>query len=1132
MSLNSNQFREISRILLPLLLEENPDIQKIKIQVENTFQEKYKIYDTLEIKMTLIEKLCEENKSRLATKKDFVKNLKALYSINPIKSESSASASTGKLNQENDYRIILDNNKMVGTNAENINIHGVKSPYVSSQNGIFENLSELEIEDTNGIFNITCNMFIAFLKEKLNSNKPNAVAKKNRIKNFLLKYAFDGKEDLYNQFCKACSGSEFSKKIESYEFFSFFKSNISKQIILNSFEHFRKFLNKSPKESRTDLTDENGNLIIKDYIRNNSGDSQIELISPLLYRLIPNSIKFYEKKQQKQINLYKLLAEIKSLEFKVFFKNESKSEDQDLNINKKTILEEKMVSKRFLNFLLYFSNQILIENEIITDQKKGLKITHISYDQINHFEDHKKCKLLNPDLVKILQKEFLNFTNNYISKPKGILFYGPPRTGKTFTCNIILDIFGLFKIYDSLSAADFSQGIVGQAEKMIDAITSRSELIPWELCVLYIDEIDSIVPNRNLSNTSSNQCSVIGQFLSVTDGNKKKPNLLIIATTNRLEQMDPAFNQRMDIKIFLGVPNFQARLQHFIKKLMGKFLKTHPFENLKLLQSIYFNEAVLERFKCLTVNFSADLMRKSIEKICLNAIHIMQSKNPEHEMKRNFYLGRPDKFIEENLIEICNNDRMFFGKFILPAVISDIPEKLIEDPEYKVFQSQVIEDIISAKKQNKNFLIFNYLKLYTKRILVDLSVQNIEDQFQLEIRHRALFNEFLRSIIISMKNSDSLDIRNHLVELIKSNIEIKMEHELQKLLDYLDTVYYETMMNLKETMQEQGETFIYNEKENSLNKNKRHILKFNEEFIKKIIELRETLTVKSLTKEIGFKSLHEILKILIKLALGINIDYILFLDYSYFTKKSIIEENKIIEELTQSIEEAKKYPQSMIIVDFDSLCNMSKEYSNQTEELMHAREFYNQFATDKEATFSEVCERKEVFNTLMNYFHECFEVPSEHWFIGIFSNVRLSSMFKEKTNWPETEYEKKLKSEAKEQLAEKICIRCRQSYNEKANKHGSCFKHESPFLYLEPEYSQMLSHFNKVSESSGFSLDTRLNLLKKCIPYEKKDILKKIQDNEINASEAKWLCCGKGLYENGETPDKHISQVYFQKSAS
>ena len=125
--------------------------------------------------------------------------------------------------------------------------------------------------------------------------------------------------------------------------------------------------------------------------------------------------------------------------------------------------------------------------------------------------------------------------------PKGILFNGPPRVGKTHICKIILKQLGFFLIYPMLSAGDFNQPHVGESEKMVNLIADRTDIFPWELCVLFIDEIDGLAPKRENNNASSHSINLLSVFLSVMDGNKKKKNLLVMGTSNRLAEMDDAF---------------------------------------------------------------------------------------------------------------------------------------------------------------------------------------------------------------------------------------------------------------------------------------------------------------------------------------------------------------------------------------------------------------------------------------------------------------------------------------------------------------------------------------------------------------------------------------------------------------
>jgi SpoVK/Ycf46/Vps4 family AAA+-type ATPase len=98
-----------------------------------------------------------------------------------------------------------------------------------------------------------------------------------------------------------------------------------------------------------------------------------------------------------------------------------------------------------------------------------------------------------------------------------------------------------------MAAGEFQRGIVGDSEKMLVALANRAKLIPWEMCVLMIDEIDSLAPNRNDPSNKGKSTDLLGVFLSVLDGAKKTKNLKIIASTNLRDKMDDAFMRRMEI---------------------------------------------------------------------------------------------------------------------------------------------------------------------------------------------------------------------------------------------------------------------------------------------------------------------------------------------------------------------------------------------------------------------------------------------------------------------------------------------------------------------------------------------------------------------------------------------------------
>lgn len=102
------------------------------------------------------------------------------------------------------------------------------------------------------------------------------------------------------------------------------------------------------------------------------------------------------------------------------------------------------------------------------------------------------------------------------------MFYGPPGTGKSAISKKLCELLGVTFAAPPMAAGDFNKGIVGDSERMLNEIADRANLVPWEMCVLLIDEIDTLAPNRmDPSSQSGNKGGdLLGVFLAILDGSK------------------------------------------------------------------------------------------------------------------------------------------------------------------------------------------------------------------------------------------------------------------------------------------------------------------------------------------------------------------------------------------------------------------------------------------------------------------------------------------------------------------------------------------------------------------------------------------------------------------------------------
>lgn len=91
-------------------------------------------------------------------------------------------------------------------------------------------------------------------------------------------------------------------------------------------------------------------------------------------------------------------------------------------------------------------------------------------------------------------------------------------------------------------------------------------------CIVFFDEIDSLVPQRGSAGDSFVAERVIGQFLAEMDGVEEMKGVVVLAATNRLDRVDSALLRpgRFDLTIELPQPDEKARLEIFKVHTKGK----------------------------------------------------------------------------------------------------------------------------------------------------------------------------------------------------------------------------------------------------------------------------------------------------------------------------------------------------------------------------------------------------------------------------------------------------------------------------------------------------------------------------------------------------------------------------------
>lgn len=176
------------------------------------------------------------------------------------------------------------------------------------------------------------------------------------------------------------------------------------------------------------------------------------------------------------------------------------------------------------------------------------------------------------DLILPLQERSL-YERFGVPVPNGFLFYGPPGCGKTFIASAIahrID-YDFMEIKTSDLASVYVHGTQLEIKRIFDEAYERAPV------VLFFDEIEAMVPNRQRSDVSHHYKSEVNEFLAQLE-KVQRGEIIIIGATNHINDIDPAIIRpgRFDKKIFIGPPDLTARAEGF--KL---YLKGFPQENIR-----------------------------------------------------------------------------------------------------------------------------------------------------------------------------------------------------------------------------------------------------------------------------------------------------------------------------------------------------------------------------------------------------------------------------------------------------------------------------------------------------------------------------------------------------------------------
>jgi cell division protease FtsH len=136
--------------------------------------------------------------------------------------------------------------------------------------------------------------------------------------------------------------------------------------------------------------------------------------------------------------------------------------------------------------------------------------------------------------------------------PKGVLMFGPPGTGKTLMARAVAGEAGV--PFWSISGSEVTGFIVGLGVMRIKSLFKKARKRGG---VIFIDEIDALGGRRGKNQSHNEDDRTLNQLLIELDGFSPTDGVVVIAATNRAEDLDAALLRpgRFDRSVSVSLPS-------------------------------------------------------------------------------------------------------------------------------------------------------------------------------------------------------------------------------------------------------------------------------------------------------------------------------------------------------------------------------------------------------------------------------------------------------------------------------------------------------------------------------------------------------------------------------------------------
>ena len=234
----------------------------------------------------------------------------------------------------------------------------------------------------------------------------------------------------------------------------------------------------------------------------------------------------------------------------------------------KEVLEKLKVTKEDFDYALRMVSPSAMREVLV-------EIPKVKWEDVGGLEDVKQSL---KEAVEWPIKNPECFKRVGVKPPHGILLYGPPGVGKTYIVKALANETGVNLV--AVKGPEILTMWVGESERKLRDIFRRAKQVAP--AIILFDEIDALAPKRGIEMGTRVTEQVVSQLLTEMSGIEEMEGVVVIATTNRPDIVDPALLRpgRFDRLVYVPAPDEKTRLEILKVHTRGMPLKGVSLEKL------------------------------------------------------------------------------------------------------------------------------------------------------------------------------------------------------------------------------------------------------------------------------------------------------------------------------------------------------------------------------------------------------------------------------------------------------------------------------------------------------------------------------------------------------------------------